>query len=67
MQKGILIKTGGHVLWKGDYACSLDYANTEVVRLQQKYPGLEVVLYEDSSAPEFVNAQVDMPGLIEVN
>lgn len=65
MQKGILIRTGNHCLWKAVFAGDLAYAQAEFDRLAQKYPGLTVSLHDDTDT-EFVTAEVDQPGLVEV-
>lgn len=64
MQKGILIRTGSHCLTKKVYAGDLSFANSEYLRLKEKYSGFEVT-YHDDTDPEFVNAIVDQPGLIQ--
>jgi|WetSurMetagenome_2_1015567.scaffolds.fasta_scaffold58262_4 hypothetical protein len=64
MQKGILIRTGSHCLWKGVYAGNLDFAYNEYLRLKEKYSGFEVTYHDDTDS-EFVNAVVDQPGLIQ--
>ena len=63
--KGILIRTGGHGLWKGVYAGNLDTAYQQYLRLKEKYSGFTVT-YHNADDPEFVSALIDMPGLIEV-
>lgn len=64
MQKGILIRTGGHILAKLVFAGNCAYATSEFERLSTKYGGFVVTLHDDTD-PDFANAQVDMPGLIE--
>lgn len=64
MQKGILIKTGDHVLAKKVYAGCEHCAEAEYNRLREKHPGL-VISYHDDTDPDFANAVVTDP--MEIN
>lgn len=62
---GILIRTGSHGLWKGVYAGNPEGALCHLARLRNKYPGFEVIAFEDPCDPEFINALIDQPGFVQ--
>lgn len=46
MEKGLVITTGDHCLWKAVYAGNMAFADAEYARLREKYSGLTVTQYE---------------------
>lgn len=65
MQYGVLIKTGDHCMAKAVFAGTYDGCYAEYLRIKEKFSGFCVEWYEDDTDPDFANAQVDMPGMIE--
>lgn len=63
MDKGILIRTGSHCLYRAVYSGNCDAAYARYLEFKAKYPGLRVTYHEANDA-EFVNTVVTRPDIL---